>query len=56
MTRDTAVSEYFNWGTDSDRKETTLIVNGGHYMTKGHVVLCLLYIRMRRNVKNYFGA
>jgi hypothetical protein len=33
-----------------------LIVNGGHYMTRGHVNLCLLYIRMRRNVKNYFGA
>jgi hypothetical protein len=56
MTSNVAASEYFNQGTDSDRGETPLIVNDGHYMTRGHVVLCLLYIRMRRNVKKYFGA
>jgi hypothetical protein len=33
-----------------------MIVNGGHYMTRGHVILCLLYIKMHRNVKKYFGA
>ena len=33
-----------------------MIVNGGHYMTRGHVIFRLLYIRMRRNVKKYFDA
>jgi hypothetical protein len=25
-------------------------------MTRGHAILCLLYIKMRRNVKKYFGS
>jgi hypothetical protein len=27
-----------NGGTDPDRQEATLNVNGGHYMTKGHII------------------
>ena len=34
-----------NTGTDSDRPEMSLIVNGGHYMTRGHVILVELYIK-----------
>lgn len=44
-----------NTGTDSDRPEMSPIVNGGHYMTRGHVILVELYIKTYRNVKNYFG-
>jgi hypothetical protein len=46
----------FNKGTDSDRQETSLIVNGGHYMTRGHVILRMLYIKDVPDVKNYFGT
>jgi hypothetical protein len=38
----------FNKETDSDRRETSLIVNGGHYMTRGHVILRTIYIKMHR--------
>jgi len=38
-------------------------MNGGHYLTKGHVILCLLYIKtslMSRNIleprKNRFSS
>jgi hypothetical protein len=31
-------------------------MNGGHYLTKGHVILCLLYIKDVPDVKNYFGT
>lgn len=37
-----------NTGTDSDRPEMSLIVNGGHYMTRGHVILVELYIKTYR--------
>jgi hypothetical protein len=33
--------------------ETPPIMNGGHYLTKGHIILCLLYIKkslMSRNI------
>jgi len=46
----------FNKGTDSDRRETSLIVNGGHYMTRGHVIVRMLYIKDVPDVKNYFGT
>lgn len=36
--------------------ETPPIMNGGHYMTKGHVILCLLYIKTSKDVKKYFGT
>jgi hypothetical protein len=29
-------------------------MNGGHYLTKGHVILCLLYIKTSKDVKKYF--
>ena len=51
----TAASEYLKKGTDSDRQATSLIVNGGHYMTTGHFITCLLYIKDVLDVKNYFG-
>jgi hypothetical protein len=42
--------------------ETPPIMNGGHYLTKGHVISCLLYIKtslMSRNIleprKNRFS-
>ena len=31
-------------------------MNGGHYMTKGHIILCLLYSKTSKDVKKYFGA
>lgn len=31
-------------------------MNGGHYMTRGHVIVCLLYIKDVPDVKNYFGT
>jgi len=31
-------------------------MNGGHYMTKGHIVSCLLYIKTSKDVKKYFGT
>jgi len=31
-------------------------MNGGHYLTKGHVILCLLYIKTSKDVKKYFGT
>jgi hypothetical protein len=37
-------------------KETSLIVNGGHYMTRGHVIVRMLYIKDVPDVKNYFGT
>jgi hypothetical protein len=49
----TATSE-LHWDKDSDRRKKSPIVNGGHYMTKGHVVLGSLYTKMRLDVKNYF--
>jgi hypothetical protein len=36
------------FGTDPDRQETPLIVNGGQYMTNGHITMCLHYINIRR--------
>jgi len=45
-----------NKGTDSDRQETSLIMNGGHYMTRGHVIVRMLYIKDVPDVKNYFGT
>jgi hypothetical protein len=37
----------FNDGTDSDRQEALLTVNGSHYMTIGHVIDGSLYPNMR---------
>jgi len=34
-------------GTDPDRQETSLIVNGGQYMTNGHITMCSPYINIR---------
>jgi len=31
-------------------------MNGGHYLTKGHVILNLLYIKTSKDVKKYFGT
>ena len=31
-------------------------MNGGHYMTRGHVIVRMLYIKDVPDVKNYFGA
>jgi hypothetical protein len=36
------------FGTDPDRQETPPIVNGGQYMTNGHITMCLHYIYIRR--------
>jgi len=36
------------FGTDPDLKETPLIVNGGQYMTNGHITMWLHYINIRR--------
>jgi len=33
---------------NSNRPETSPIVNGGHYMTRGHVILGQLYIKISR--------
>ena len=31
-------------------------MNGGHYMTRGHVIVRMLYIKDVPDVKNYFGT
>jgi hypothetical protein len=49
----TAASEYLQIRAQiRTAKETSLIVNGGHYMTRGHVILCLLYLKKRRMSRN----
>jgi hypothetical protein len=50
------IRNIFNKGTDSDRQETSLIMNGGHYMTRGHAIVSMLYIKDVPDVKNYFGT
>jgi hypothetical protein len=35
-------------GTDPDRQETPPIMNGGQYMTNGHITMCLPYINIHR--------
>jgi hypothetical protein len=53
MTSKTAASEYLQFKVQiRTAKEMSLIVNGGHYMTRGHVILCLLYIKMHRMSRN----
>jgi hypothetical protein len=56
MTSNTSAAEYLQLGHRFGPRGDVMIVNGGHYMTRGHVILCLLYIKMHRNVKKYFGA
>jgi hypothetical protein len=51
----TAAVDYLQQGTASERQETLPIMNNGHYMTKGHVIACLLYIKTQSDVKKYFG-
>jgi hypothetical protein len=36
------------FGTEPDRQETPLIVNGSQYMTNGHITMWLPYINIRR--------
>lgn len=53
----TAASEYSSIRAQiRTAKETSLIVNGGHYMTRGHVIVRMLYIKDVPDVKNYFGT
>jgi hypothetical protein len=58
----TAAMGYLQSRTDSEHQETPPIMNGGHYMTRGHVIAYLLYIKKRlmsRNIlepgENRFG-
>jgi hypothetical protein len=44
----------FNDGTDSDRQEASLTVNGGHYMTRGHMITAFTTSQDAPDVKNFF--
>ena len=53
MTSKTDTSEYLKFRVQiRTAKETSPLVNGGHYMTRGHVILCMLYIKMNRMSRN----